>query len=254
MSLLHAERELRRMGENDLAGIVAGVRGKLGSDIPLPETDEKGKKPQTESQVEQLPDVDLRQQTYEMLSLIRKPSVEETEALKDRGIVFLPADTKTYAQVVASNPAHFWKDELEYANGKPALRDFALPVSTEIGLNPARLAIPGSFGKSMKDQLEMIEAGSQELQQELPDARLVMLPVTAYAQADHAYKETTGEVLFKYYFARCLDMLSGVIAAGAGRDDPSGQFSVGGWLADDGTGYVGAVPAVVFVRGQELAS
>ena len=56
----------------------------------------------------------------------------------------------------------------------------------------------------------MIEEQSQELQKEFPDARLVMLPSTIYAQADKAYKEKTGEVFFKNIFARALDQTSGV--------------------------------------------
>lgn len=221
---------------------------------PLPEVAVKPGKPQTEARTEKTTTVDLRLQTYEILSMVREPSAEEKEALKGRGIVFLPADTRTYAQVVAGDPAHFWKDELTYANGKPALRDYALLVATQVGLNPTELAIPGSFDQPTNAQLEIIKARSQALQQEFPDARLIMLPVTAYAQADQAYKQVTGEVLFKNYFARGLDMLSGVDSALAGRGGPSEQFCVDEWDAACGSGLVGAVPAVVFVKNQELVS
>lgn len=204
-------------------------------------------KPQAEPRTEQSPIVDLRLKTYEILSMVREPSAEEIEALKGRGIVFLPADTRTYAQVAAGDPAHFWNDELKYPNYK-------LPVATQVGLNPTELAIPGSFNLPINLQLEMIETRSQALQQEFPNARLIMLPVTAYAQADHAHKEATGEVLFTNFFARGLDMLSEVHSAIAGRRDPSRQFDVIGWHADLGDAYVGTVPAVVFVKNQELAS
>lgn len=223
-------------------------------EFPLPESTGKTGKPQTESRIEQLPVVDLRLQTYELLSMVREPSTEEQEALKARGIVFLPADTRTYAQVVAGDPGHFWKDELKYANERSVLKGYKLPVATTFGVSPTELAISGSFGQPMQAQLEMIEARSQALQQEFPDARAIMLPVTAYAQADHAYKETTGEVLFPNFFARGLDMLSEVYAASAGRLDPSRQFGVHGWERGFGYDSVGAVPAVVFVKNQELAS
>ncbi len=54
MSLWHAEKELKRMGEGDLAKIVAGVRGKLGRDIDLPVTAAKVDKPQETPAVETL--------------------------------------------------------------------------------------------------------------------------------------------------------------------------------------------------------
>ena len=253
MALWHAERDLRGMGEEHLANIIAGVRGKLGKDLPLHGPTAEATL-QAEPRIEQSPVVDLRLQTYELLSMVREPSTEEQEALKAHGIVFLSADTRTYAQVVAGDPSHFWKDELAYANERPMLEGYKLPVATTFGVSLTELAIPGSFGQPMKAQLKMIEARSQVLQQEFPDARAIMLPVTAYAQGDQAYKQTTGEVLFANFFARGLDILSEAYAASAGRDDPSLQFCVNEWSADNGHDYGGAVPAVVFVKNQELVS
>lgn len=192
------------------------------------------------------PKVDLRQQTYDLLSHVREPLAEEKEALKGRGLVFLSIGRKSYAQVVAEDEGYFLSGELDYANVRPQLRDYVLPVAAEVGLNPTELALRGSFNKSRADQLERIKEYSQLLQLELPDARAIMLPSTGYAQADKAYKLATGEVLFRNYFARVLDDLSGFVAA-AGRDVPSRQFRVDDWNADYGYGPVGAVPAVVFV-------
>lgn len=198
---------------------------------------------------ETTPTVDLRQQTYEILSQLREPTPEEKKALKRRGLVFLPVGSKTYTQVVSETPDYFLKDELKYANSFKALREYAMPVAAEVGLKPAELALPNSFRLSQQAQLEMIEALSQALQTEFPDARAIMLPVTGYAQADQAYREKTGgEVLFKKYFARGLDMLSETFAAGAGRHDPSERFNVRDWDAHHGASRVGAVPAVVFVQ------
>ncbi|KKR80825.1 MAG: hypothetical protein UU73_C0002G0190 [Candidatus Daviesbacteria bacterium GW2011_GWA1_41_61] len=201
------------------------------------------KKPEAASKI------DLRQQTYDLLTLVRKPSEQEREVLKRRGIVFLPLETKSYAQVVSEDPDYFWsgEGELDYANIRPELRDYALPVAVEVGFNPTQLALPDSFRKSRPVQLQMIEGYSQQLQAEFPDARVVMLPSTGYAQGDRAYKVATGEVLFRNYFARALDNLSEVDAAYAGRLDPSRRFFVHTWFADDGLDFVGAVPAVVFV-------
>ena len=85
----------------------------------------------------------------------------------------------------------------------------------------------------------MIEGYSQRLQVEFPDARVVMLPSTGYAQGDRVYKVATGEVLFRNYFARALDNLSRVHAAVAGRDDPSELFLVDGWHVAHGSAFVG---------------
>lgn len=191
--------------------------------------------------------IDLHQQAYELLTLVREPSAEERKVLETkRGLVFLPLEAKSYAQVVAENEGHFWSDELAYARGISALRDYALPVAGEFGFrSPSGLAFPNSFGRSRLNQLKMIEEYSQLLQTDVPNVRAIMLPSTGYAQADIAYKAKTGEVLFRNYFARALDDLSLVGAANAGRDDPSRRFHVYVW--DAGLGYVGAVPAVVFV-------
>lgn len=196
----------------------------------------------------QSPKVDLRQQTYDLLHLVREPSVDEKEALEERGIKFLHVASKSYAKVVAEDPARFWDRELEYANARPELRDYALPVAATVGLRrPSELALPESFDKSRETQLKMIEEYSQELQVQFPKIRAIMLPSTGYAQADKAYKAETGEVLFRNFFARALDNLSEVHAADAGRFVPSSRFHVNEWFADHGHARVGAVPAVVFV-------
>lgn len=194
------------------------------------------------------PKIDLRQQTYDLLPLVREPSSEEKASLEKRGLVFLPVQAKSYAQVITEDPDYFWPNELQIANRRVGLRDFT-PSVMEVALNPTQLALPDSFGKSRPVQLMMIEQYSQEeIEREFPDAKAIMLHVTAYAQIDRAYKQRTGEILFRIYFARGLDNVSEVNATYAGRIDPDGQFDVGGWYAGDGRGFVGAVPAVVFIR------
>lgn len=204
---------------------------------------------QSRAQSETASKVHLRQQTYDLLTLVREPSAEEREFLKvERGLTFLPLRVKSYAQVVAEDEDYFWPNELAYANEKPALRDYVLPVAGEFGFrSPSGLALPNSFRRSRLDQLEMIEEYSQLLQADVHNARAIMLPSTGYAQADRAYKARTGEVLFRNYFARALDNFSEVFAADAGRNAPSRQFSVGVWSADFGYDNVGGVPAVVLI-------
>lgn len=207
-----------------------------------PARDKSGAKP------EAAPKVDLRQQTYDLLPLVREPSAEEKAALEQRGLVFLPVQAKSYAQVVAEDPDYFWPNELQYANEIAELRDFTPPVM-EVAFNPTQLALPDSFYKSRPVQLMMIDQFSQEeIEKEFPEAKAIMLPVTAYAQADKAYKQRKDEVLFRTYFARGLDNISEVSAALAGRPAPDRRFYVFAWYADFGRGVVAAVPAVVFIR------
>ena len=232
--------------EKFLPGIVAGLpegpeRTKLEGWLREARDYSAGKNPEAASKI------DLRQQTYDLLTRVRKPSEEEKEVLERRGIVFLSLEAKSYAQIVAEDPSHFLSGELDYANARPQLRDYVLPVAVIAGFNPAQPALSGSFGKSRPVQLQMIEDYSQQLQAKFPDARAIMLPSTGYAQADRAYKVKTGSRLFRNYFARTLDDISLVHAANAGRDAPSEQFDVDGWNADRGDGHVGAVPAVVLI-------
>jgi len=95
---------------------------------------------------------------------------------------------------------------------------------------------------------QVIEEYSQSLQLELPDARAIMLPSTGYAQADIAFKKTTGRVLIEHYFARALDDLSNVHSASVGRCHRSERFHVSELNEWDPSMWVKTVPAVVFVR------
>ncbi len=197
----------------------------------------------------QIPEPDLRQQTYELLKQVREPSPEEKRDLKEMGFVFLTALPKSFAQVVSEDQDYFWEGELKYAIARAELRDYVPPAIT-VALNPTRLAIPGSFNKSKDKQLGMIAKYSRdEIEAKFPDAKAVMLPATTYAQADMAYsKVNNGQVLFRDFFARALDNTSEVCSAYVGQYHPGSRFFVYDWDAAHGDDYVGAVPAVVFLR------
>lgn len=214
----------------------------LYGDIPLPGQT-------TPAKESQAPKVDLRQQMIDLLPFLVEPTDDEKRELREkRGLVFLPMTSQSYAQVIAEAPNHFWDKELEYANTRPALRDFRPPVAVEVGLIEAELALPDSFRKPRATALQMIDEYSKVLATEFPGFMAIALPVTGYANADKAYAERNpGQVLFKNYFAWGLDNLSEGDAAYAGRRVPSLRFFVYEWRADFGRGGVGAVPAVVFV-------
>ena len=196
--------------------------------------------------------VDLRQQTYDLLGRLRKPSSDEKEALEERDIKFFSVTSISYAQVVAENPEYFRDKELENANATPELRDYALPVAVEVGLRrPEKLHLAGSFGKSRETQLQMAEDYSQELQKQfpnIPNIRAIILPSTGYAQVDKACKAETGEVLIRNFYARALDNSSVPFAACVGRGRPEDRLEVVPFGANDGLSLIAAVPAIVFLR------
>lgn len=204
---------------------------------------------QPAAKAESAPKIDLRQQTYNLLHHLVEPTAEEKEALRaKKGLVFLPITSQSYVQIVAEDPAHFWEGELDYATSDPDLRTYVPPVAVEVGFIEADLALPDSFLKRRGAMFQMIEDYSLDLQTEFPDFRAIKLPVTAYASADRAYSRMKpGQVLFKNYFASCLDDISGG-AASAGRLGPSSQFGVSFWLAGYPLVFVGAVPAVVKIN------
>lgn len=205
---------------------------------------------QSAAQAESAPTIDFRQQTYNLLPHLVEPTAEEKEALRvQRGLVFLPMALQSYAQVVAEDQKHFMEGELDYANSDPDLRIYVPPVAVEVGFIEAELALPDSFLKRRGAMFQMIEDYSLDLQREFPNFRAIKLPVAAYASADRAYSRMKpGQVLFKNYFASCLDDISGG-AASAGRLGPSSQFGVSFWLAGYPLVFVGAVPAVVKITG-----
>lgn len=199
----------------------------------------------------ELPTLDLRQRTYELLSMVREPSAEERKSLTDRGFIFLSIEAKTLTQVFREDPDHFRQDALDYLNGTPNfdVRVY-VPQAMDLAVNPEQLCIPDSFYKTRVIQLAMTEKYSQtHLEKELPDAKVLMLPATVNAQADRAYFKKTGQVLFRDYFVRTLDQVgggSGVVEVG--RSLPSHRLTIYRFDVDSGDEVVGALLAVVFIQ------
>lgn len=197
--------------------------------------------------------VDLRQQTLDLLPLVRPPSIEEGAALERIGFVFLPVLAKSFAQVVTEDPGYFWPATLEYINGMPALRDFTPPAMV-VGINRTQPFLLDSRNKPREAHLAMIEQYSQrEIEPKFPGAKAIALPATAYAQADRAYRERTDGELFSRSLATrdlamCLDETSNEqIAIVAGRH--GFRFIVSEWdIKHDFDDHVSAFPAIVFLK------
>lgn len=240
------EGELIKLGDPDLANSISGVRNAFivrhpeMADIPLPTQEVIPEETQASK-------VDLRQQTYEILGLARESSDDEKTLLERMGFVSLLILAKTVPQIAAEYPEVFWH-RLGYIDGMPQLRDYRPPVMN-IALNPQELALPGSFSKGRITQLMMIGVYSRtEIEPIIPGARAIMLPASAYIQADIEYFKKTGQLLFRNCSARALDDTSAEDAAYVGRYRPGDRLYVDGFKAGDGGGGMGAVPAIIFLR------
>lgn len=200
---------------------------------------------------------DLRDRTLAILAiLVREPNAEEREVLEKKlKLAVLPVRTKSLDEVVAKDEGYFWNGERDYIDARPDLRNYtpAIAFATAINPHPERIALRGSFNQSRAAQLDMIEEYSQtHIAKEFGnEAVAVMLPAIGFVEADRSYyygPDTKGQKLFRNIFARALDNTSEVRAARAGRYVPSGPFRVDDWRAGGGVDFVGAVPAVVFLR------
>ena len=205
----------------------------------------------THKEVDIFDPIDLRRNTYKLLSRVREPSTEERKSLEEKGFSFFSIEEKTLTQVVVEHPDLFLKCELEYLNGlySPNLR--YAPVAMEVAFNTNQLYIPGSFDQTQQKQLEMTEEYSKaNLEKEFSDAKALMFPATVVVQADVACKEKIGEALFGKGFVRVLDRTadSRVVSIGRGRPEHQHYFDTSAADNSDGKVGVGVPLAVVFIR------
>lgn len=189
--------------------------------------------------------------TYELLRTVRNPSVEERKFLTGEGFVFLSIEAKTLEQVVAEHPDRFLPNWLQYIKGLPYsdLRTY-VPSVMEVAFNPSRLYIQGSINEDQLTQFKKTEEYSRTHLKELSGAKALMMPATVYAQADIAYFQMTGNVLFGHHFsARALDETAGSNSADVGRNLSDCPLTVSPWLVKN-RGYinVGVPLAVVFIQ------
>lgn len=160
---------------------------------------------------------DLVAATFELLERVGEPTLEEQEALTRKGFIFLPVAAKSLSQVYDDNQEYFG-----FVNSSQSLKSYAPPQTFEIALKPNALRIPKSNNCSQEKQLQMIgEYSQREIEQEIPNAKAIMLPATGYAQADIEFqKRNNGQKLFADYWVRALDTTIDPYVADVGRDLP----------------------------------
>lgn len=191
-----------------------------------------------EQQAFDLVTLGLRQKTYELLSLVRKPTLKEKKALEEIGSTFFNIEAKSLKQLERENPNHFNSIDI------PNRLRVHIPSPMIVAINVNHPYVDDCFSKSQADQLLMIEESSSFHENFYPGAREVMLPASILAQLDIIYfKNTDGkEKLFKNFFARSLDQ-----GVSVGRYRPEDKLRVGN-CSNAGYDDVGVLSAVVFVN------
>ncbi len=196
-----------------------------------------------------VPEKNLRQESYDLLYRVRKPSIEEQIEFASRGFIFLRIEPKTLPEVIQEDPSYFRRDQLNYVNAIPSLRDFALPNSMLVAIDPTRVFVMGSFDEDRPLQLVMTQNHSRGLIEAInPYARSVMLPASGLSQLDKACKAKTGNELLMRQFGRVLDNTSDDYPVSIGRDRPGNPLRVVWRHSADGIPRAGAVSAVVFIQ------
>jgi hypothetical protein len=145
-------------------------------------------------------------QTYEILNAAKDPSEDERLILTRRGLFLelLPIEPVSLNTFVASEPDDFI---CNLSDNFPSLGEY-VPPKISIAVSPSSIIMPESRGKSLAEQIEMIDEYSKEMiEPTMPTARAVMLPATVLAQADRAYARLfpKEEPLFNRIFANTLD-------------------------------------------------
>ncbi|OGD96799.1 hypothetical protein A3F02_00225 [Candidatus Curtissbacteria bacterium RIFCSPHIGHO2_12_FULL_38_9b] len=248
---MHSERELKRMGEKDLAKIVAGVRGKLGKDIDLPVTTAKGDKLQEVPAVEALR---LRESftdtEWEALiadgALIYRPLAQTIPTQREKQT---KKGKKSFSYVV---------DAGDRINAVPSR-----PVEFAIYPAPDRFFVPGSFDRSVKQEERDVAGDAQDLRERLGLENITeIIPDEASTLSDITFQhlDATGRWLFgpEYAKAQGLDWVygrtknatnpAGSLVADVGNAKADNGLDVGGWDRDYGRRNVGAVRLVVPVE------
>lgn len=192
---------------------------------------------------------DLRQDTYDILSRVRRPTDKErtrlAELYPDQNPAFWTVEPTSARRLVIANPYYF---------GAVAYWDEVLwnyvPPEMEVAL--LNCLERDTWGQEPEDQFRRVAAFSIDVQGQLPTARAVILPSSALVQRDIQLTRTGKR---EHHFIRALEGLSprrafGAIAVGRWDEDNAlAVMDVGHNTDPLGTfGGVRVIPGIVFVR------
>jgi hypothetical protein len=184
---------------------------------------------------------DLFKQTHDSLLRTRVPSPEEKEFFEKRGWLFFDIKEKSLKQLLQEYPNYFGKLKgLTYSENE------VVPAMTT-ALNLKHLTLPDSMSENLIDQIKMVERRSKMLERISPDVKMVILPPSAYVQADIAKK------ILPNFYARALHLYESDWPhdVSVGRDSVNGPlnvYDIGSVSSDLGVKDVVVVPAIVFTK------
>ncbi|HUD04810.1 MAG TPA: hypothetical protein VMR59_02385 [Patescibacteria group bacterium] len=233
MAMNYSEKELRRLGDKDLAKIISGAHDVFRQrhpdmqDIPLSKV----------IVAPEAPKVEITPFTQEQLEGLRKEGLLPDYNLTRQSLAALRK---------ARNP--FWSTwHKDYPDFE------AVPSrGSAVAFNPDKPFLPESNNKTLEQQLEMVARYNQELQQRVPGVMAILGEAPDYAELAFTHFKQTGRRLFGsehgYNYTRTQTQVgSGVADVGSfGADD---GLDVDCWGPAGRGGNLFAAPLVVPVSG-----
>ena len=229
----YSEKELRRLGDKDLAKIISGAHDVFRQrhpdmqDIPLSKA----------IVTPEAPKVEITPFTQEQLEGLRKEGLLPDYNLTRQSLAALRKD---------GNP--FWstwhKDYPQF--------EAVTSRGSAVAFNPDKPFLPGSNNKTLEQQLEMIAEYNQQLQQRVPGVMAILGEAPDYAELAFTHFKQTGRRLFGsehgYNYTRTQTRVDSSVAD-VGSFDAGYGLSVSSW--DPAHRYDGlfAAPLVVPVSG-----
>ena len=177
MAMNYSEKELRRLGDKDLAKIVSGAHDVFRQrhpdmkDIPLAGT----------VVVPEAPKIEIVPFTQEQLEGLRKEGLLPDYNLTRQSLAALRKD---------GNP--FWST---WHKDYPKFEAVA-SIGSAVAFNPDHPFLAGSNNKTLEQQLEMVARYSQELQQRVPGVMAILGEAPDYAELAFTHFKQTGRRLF----------------------------------------------------------
>jgi len=218
MAMRYVETELNKLGEKDLADIIAGVHGKLGRDIPL----------STEARAE-----------------TKRFTPEQRKALKKQGFVIYDL-TGQSIRTLRDSGRQFWTTWHKDFPDFEALGS----MQSEVAINPNRLFLPESNNKTLAQQQEMVSKFSKELGKKVRGIKAIIGQAPDYVELAFRHLDETGDYLFgaKYSYdatATKTPKSGSRVVYVVGKFDADNGLIVSYWNILAGHGHIRVAPLVV---------
>jgi hypothetical protein len=230
MAMNYSEKELRRLGDKDLAKIILGVHDVFKQrhpdmqDIPLSKV----------IIASEAPKVEIIPFTQEQLEGLRKEGLLPDYNLTRQSLAALRE---------GGNPFWLWHNDYPDFEAVPSR-------GSAVAFNSDKPFLPGSNNKTLEQQLEMITVYNRELQQRVPGVIAILGEAPGYAELAFTHFKQTGRRLFGlehgYNYTRTQTRFGGRVALVGDFDPGDGGLHVGGgWSSAYRSDDLFAAPLVV---------